>query len=101
MRFAYSSHVRPLSFILVIVIGLLTVTPSPSAYHPAGQAALSIQALDVCSGSSAGIDLNLPYFIQECPCTPLPLLYIGDRNVPSVLFNPLLIPFQDERPPRA
>ena len=79
----------------------MMLAPAPSAYPQAGQAALSIQALDVCSGSAAGIDLNLPYFIQECPCTPLPLLHIGDRNVPSVLFNPLLIPFQDERPPRA
>lgn len=101
MRFAYYVCMRFLAFMLVFAIGLTTLAPAPATYPRTGQSVLSIQALDVCNSSATGIDLILPYFIQECPCSPLPPMHFDIRTITAIFFDPLLLPFQDERPPRA
>jgi hypothetical protein len=90
---------RQLSFILIIIIGLTTVTPTPLMYSPDGNRTASIQVVDVCHGPATGINVNLPDFIQERPGNASPLVIVDVRNVPDVLFTPLLLTYQDERPP--
>jgi hypothetical protein len=92
---------KQLSFVLIIVIGLMTLTPAPALYPHAGHDTVSIQAFNVCHGPSTGIHMDMPDFILERSGNQRPLLIVGIRYITDTLFNPLLIPFQDERPPRA
>ena len=84
---------------LVVVIGLMTLTPAPAISPFAGQATVSIQAFDVCHGSSTGINVDMPYSINERCCNLFPPLFTGVQNLPNMPFSSLLITFQDERPP--
>jgi len=84
---------------LVVVIGLMTLTPAPAIYPFAGQATVSIQTFDVCH-SSTGINVDMPSSINERCCSLFPPLFTGVRNHLDLPFRTLLIAFQDERPPR-
>lgn len=86
---------------LVIVIGLMILAPAPVMHPPAGQAAVSIQAYDICHGSASGITVDMPYSVPECLCNLFPLQVAGVRINAHTPFKPLLISFQDERPPQA
>jgi hypothetical protein len=90
---------RRISIMLLVVIGLMTLMPAPAIYPFAGQATVSIQAFDVCHGSSTGINVDMPYSINERCCNLLPPLFTGVQNSHDTPFRPLLITFQDERPP--
>jgi len=99
-RLSYTACMRRISIMLVIVIGLMTLMPAPAMYPHAEQAAVSIQPYDICHGSATGINLDMPYSIHACSCNLLPLLVAGVRKNLDTPFKPLLITFQDERPPR-
>lgn len=91
---------RYLSFILLIIIGLMTLSPVTTTYSLAGHSTESIEPLDVCHGPAAGINMVLPDFIHERTGSQHPLQIVGIRNIPDMLFTPLLISHLDERPPR-
>lgn len=91
---------RWISTIVIIVIGTM-LTPAPAMYARAGQATVSIQALDVCNGSATGITVDQPNSIPACSCNLLPPLMAGVGHLADAPFKPLLLSCQDERPPRA
>jgi len=92
---------RLLSFILVIIIGLMTLTPAPALYPHTGHAMVSIQAFDICHNAGSGISVDLPDFIHEGSHNPRPVLIVDVRGSSDPIFTPLLVSFRDERPPRA
>ena len=60
-----------------------------------------IFTLDVCgsAGSSISANQDIPS-IYECPCKIMPLEFTGFLNISKPLFSPLLIPSQEELPPK-
>jgi hypothetical protein len=88
--------------LLVLFAFVLSVTTPPSLPWLAdnGQEA-AIGTLDLCHAGSPAVTGNgdMPC-IQECPCHPLPLVMISVSELPHTSFEPLLIAFQDERPPQ-
>ena len=92
---------RQLSFILAIIIGLMTLTQAPAMSPHAEGSTVTIQAFDFCHSSPTGHQVELPDFIQELSGCPGPPPIVGVRTPPDTLFTPLLISYHDERPPRA
>ena len=60
-----------------------------------------ILTLDVCnsSGSSVSTNHDMPS-ICECTCKIVPLEFAGFHRILKPFFSPLLIPSQEERPPK-
>jgi hypothetical protein len=90
---------RRISITLVIAIGMMILATALPMCPNAGQCTVNIQTLDVCHGSAPGINLDTPYSIDECCCLLHPQL-IDVWKISDSPFKPLLISFQDERPPR-
>jgi hypothetical protein len=89
---------RLTSIMIVIAIALSILSPPVVVSLQAGPASPSIQTLDVCHRTGMGIHPDLPY-IHECPCKPLSLRLAGVCAIYRTPCKPLLIIFQDERPP--
>ncbi len=89
---------RLTSIMIVIAIVLSILSPPGVVSLQAGPATPSIQTLDVCHRTGAGINPDLPY-IYECPCKPLSLQFAGVCTTCNTPAKPLLFTFRDERPP--
>jgi hypothetical protein len=87
--------------IVLLAIALSIVVPPslPLMIGQGGQA--SIGTLDVCHSSLPALasNGNMPC-VSECPCRPLPLAQKKVSEIANPPFKPLLIAFQDERPPK-
>lgn len=89
---------RQISILILVVIGTSLFAaglPFPS-FGYAGT--VSIQTLDVCHSVTPIVNPDLPY-ISTCPCVPMPTLVTGIVELPQTGLNPLILPYQDERPP--
>ena len=91
---------RTIAIVLVIVIGLMILATATSNCLLAGAGVVSIGTLDVCHGSAAGINVDIPYSIDD-RFDLFPPLIVSILNIVDVSFRPLLISLQDERPPRS
>jgi hypothetical protein len=87
--------------VLVAILAGVMVPPSLPLLTANGSEA-AFGTLDICHKSAPALSPHgdMPC-MNECPCNPLPLVASAvPGNVPSA-FKPLLLPFQDERPPQA
>jgi hypothetical protein len=91
---------KALIVLLAVLIGVV-VPPSLPLLTAAGAEA-SLGTLDVCHKASPALFSHgeMPC-MNECPCQPLPLASISVPAVSASVFRPLLLPFQDERPPQS
>jgi hypothetical protein len=58
----------------------------------------ALNTLDVCHSAAGSMSIDMPYLLI-CPCRQLPLLFAGMQPVFLASSKPLLLAFQDERPP--
>jgi hypothetical protein len=86
--------------LLAILIGI--VVPPSLPFLTATGAEASLGTLDVCHKAAPALSSHgdMPC-MNECPCQPLPLASCAVPDTLSSAFKPLLLPFQDERPPQA
>ena len=88
---------------MVLLAILLTVAIPPSLVLTCGHAGHTmIGALDICHSATPTLSSsgNMPC-MQERTCHLLPLALQETSEIEHSLFKPLIIPFQDERPPKA
>ncbi len=91
---------RLTSLILAIAIGLSVLAPAGVVYLHAGSVTVSIGTLDVCHHSSYGVNPDTPY-IYECACRLFPSQSAGIRDIFEAPCRPVLVSYQDERPPES
>jgi len=86
--------------LLAVLIGIV-VPPSLPLLTTTGVEA-SLGTLDLCHKAAPALFSHgeMPC-MNECPCQPLPLASIAIPAAAASAFKPLLLPFQDERPPQA
>ncbi len=91
---------QALIVLLAIALGIV-VPPSLPLLSDHGAMA-AIGSLDVCHSATPALSSNgdMPC-VHECPCGHLPLSEDKNAAIFTPPFKPLLIPFQDERPPKA
>lgn|SRR5574337_747652 len=89
------------ALVLLAVLAGIVVPPSLPLLTAAGVEA-SLGTLDVCHSAAPALFAHgdMPC-VNECLCRPLPLASVIAPAPVSPDFKPLLIPFQDERPPRS
>lgn len=90
---------RVISIVIVLVI-TLSIMATGASFPPCGDpGTLSLNTLDVCHSSPVAANSDLPY-MSACPCLPLPPQAASILKPSRMSINPLLIAFQDERPPK-
>ena len=89
--------------ILLIVFAITICAPFKiNAHYNTGNKTTSILTLDVCQAAGASLSAqgDIPC-VLGCPCT-LSLFESGSKYAAAnSVFNPFLLPFQQERPPKA
>lgn len=87
--------------VLLAVLAGIVVPPSLPLLTATGVEA-SLGTLDVCHNAAPVLFAHgdMPC-VNECPCQPLPLASVIAPAPVSSDFKPLLLAFQDERPPRS
>jgi hypothetical protein len=90
------------AFIVLLAIALSVVLPPSLPFLSDHGAMAAIGTLDVCHSAMPALSANgdMPC-VNECSCRPLPLAECKNAEVFTPPFKPLLIAFQDERPPEA
>ncbi len=83
---------------LVIALSLVSMGSPFLSFGSAEQA--SFRSLDVCHGAQSVISPELPC-IPACSCLPLPVQVAVTFKQSHTKFIPLILAFQDERPPQA
>lgn len=96
----YCASMKPVSLVLLIALALMALLPAAAVYPCGGSPGASIHVLDVCHGTATGMNIDTPFSIHERPCCPLPSQLVVVQKLSPTHFKPLLIAFQDERPPR-
>ncbi len=90
------------AIIILAAIALSSVIPPslPLLSYNGTQAAIG--TLDVCHSAIPALSSSgeMPC-VGECPCLPSPLSRTEVLHTSNPLGKPYLIPFQDERPPKA
>jgi hypothetical protein len=87
--------------ILIVLVFCFSIIATGASFDPGGEpVAPTVKALDVCHSSPLAANSDLPY-ISACPSTPLPLRAATILKPCRISIHPLLIAFQDERPPKA
>jgi hypothetical protein len=88
--------------IVLLAIALSIVVPPSLPLLSDHGAIAAIGALDVCHSATPALSSNgdMPC-VHECPCGHLPMSEYKNAKIFTPPFKPLLISFQDERPPKA
>ncbi len=90
---------RVVSIVIVFAIAFsLASTGSPFLSFGTAEEA-SIGSLDVCHTATSVISPELPC-LPACSCLQLPLQVAVNFEQRSTKFTPLILAFQDERPPQ-
>lgn len=89
---------------LIILVVIAFNVLSPLSVHLTveyGQTT-TIGSFDICHAGSVGIATGheMPCYTEN-PCVLIPLYSLARTETPSSLIKPLIIAFQDERPPKA
>jgi hypothetical protein len=89
------------AIIVLLAVALSIVVPPSLSLTIADGGHAMIGTLDVCHSTAPALSSNgeMPC-VNECPCHPLPLAQKKVPEIANSLFKPLLIAFQDERPPK-
>jgi hypothetical protein len=84
--------------LLATLLSIVTVPFSPLIFMDDGQPAIGV--LDVCHSGTPALASNgdMPC-LNECSFKPMPLVQDTIAAILYPLFKPLLLAFQDERPP--
>jgi len=84
----------------VLIVSLATPVFAITSAVSSGGTTM-ILTLDVCgsSGSSLSTNYDMPS-ICECPCEIVPLEFAGFHSILKPFFSLLLIPSQEELPPK-
>jgi len=94
--------VRKISILILcaIIISLATPVFALTSAESSGSTTL-ILTLDICNSSDHSLSTgNEMPSICECPCNIVPLKIAGFHIILKPFFSPLLIPSQEERPPK-
>jgi hypothetical protein len=85
--------------LLSITLGIIAPPSLPLMIDHGVKA--EIGTLDVCRSATPALSSNgdMPC-MNECPCRHLPLAESKNAGIITPPFKPLLIAFQDERPPK-
>jgi len=89
--------------VIVLLSIALSITAPPSLHLMTDHgASASIGTLDVCNSATPALSSNgnIPC-VNECACRPLPLARNKATKITNSPFQPFLIAFQDERPPKS
>jgi hypothetical protein len=92
-------HMRVVSLLIVLVISVSVVATGFSFPPAAGTGTASFQTLDVCHSSAPVVNPELPY-ISSCPCAVIPVVVTAVVELPQSTLHPVILAFQDERPPK-
>ncbi len=86
--------------LMAIALGIMLPPAVPLVSDTGARA--SIGMLDVCHASVPALSCGgeMPC-VGECPCLPSPLALTAIFQAVDPSLKPSLIPFQDERPPKA
>jgi hypothetical protein len=89
------------AIIVLLAVALSIVVPPSLSLTIADGGHSMIGTLDVCHSAAPALSSNgeMPC-VNECPCRPLPLAQKKVSEIANPPFKPLLIAFQDERPPK-
>jgi hypothetical protein len=84
------------AIIISLATPLFAITSAVSS-----EGTIVVLTLDVCgsSGHTSSTNHDMPS-VCECPCKIVPLTFISFLTISKPLFSPLLIPSQEERPPK-
>ncbi len=90
------------AIIVLAAIALSIVIPPSLPLVTENGAQASIGTLDICHSAIPALSSSgeMPC-VGECPCLPSPLSRTEILHTADLSFKPFLIPFQDERPPKA
>jgi hypothetical protein len=90
------------ALIILLAIALSIVVPPSLPFLSDHGAMAAIGTLDTCHSATPALSANgdMPC-MNECPCRHLPFAESKTADIFTPLFKPLLIAFQDERPPKA
>jgi hypothetical protein len=89
------------ALIVLLAIALSVVAPPSLPYLSDRGAMVTIVTLDVCHSATPALSSNndMPC-VNECPCQHLLLAQSKNAEIITPPFKPLLIAFEDERPPK-
>jgi hypothetical protein len=89
------------ALIVLFAIALSIVLPPSLPFLSDHGTMAAIGTLDVCHSATPALSSNgdMPC-VNECPCRHLPLVASNNAEIFTPPFKPLLIAFQDERPPK-
>ena len=93
---------RPVNLILLIAIFVSIVTPFMPDISYSPDKGMSIMfTLDVCHAASPSLSVNTEMpVIYECPCKHAPLAFMGFYETSNPIFNPFMISYPIEQPPK-
>lgn len=86
--------------LIAVVLACLALSPGTPVSSWKSDETPLLQPLDVCHPSSGGMSFDLPYLLC-CPATQLPLQFFGIQQFQDTAAKPILLVFQDERPPQS
>jgi len=102
-QFIYISDMRKMGVLVLsaLIISLVAPVYAVTAAVSQNDSAV-IFTLDVCSssGSSLAANQDIPA-LYECPCKIVPMEFTGFQHISRPVFSLLLIPSQEERPPKS
>lgn len=86
--------------LLAVLVGI--VAPPSLPLMTAADTQASLGTLDVCHNAAPALFAHgdMPC-MNECSCQPLPPVSTSSPSIEVCTLTPLLLPFQNERPPRA
>jgi hypothetical protein len=89
------------AFIVLLAIALSIVVPPSLPFLSDHSAMAAIGTLDVCHSATPALSSNgdMPC-VNECACRHLPFAQSKSAEILAPPCKPLLISFQDERPPK-
>jgi hypothetical protein len=89
------------AIIVLLAVALSIVVPPSLSLMIADGGHPLIGTLDVCHSATPALSSHgdMPC-LNECPCCPFPLAQIKVAEITNPPFKPLLLAFQDERPPK-
>ncbi len=97
----YAATMKWKAIIVLLAIAFSIVVPPALPFLSDHNAMAEIGTLDVCHSAAPALFSNgdMPC-VNECACRHLPLVESKKAVVVTFPFKPLLISFQDERPPK-
>ncbi len=89
------------AIIVLLAVALSIIVPPSLSVTIADGGHSMIGTLDVCHSATPALSSNgdMPC-VNECPCYPVPLAQHKASEIVNPPRKPLLIAFQDERPPK-